>query len=66
MISCKELGVDVETYSETEIKNGAYAYADAPTFEIILIAYSLDFYSDYHDTHYSSRDVGLSVRSILE
>jgi DNA polymerase len=42
MISCKELGVDVETYSETEIKNGAYAYADAPTFEIILIAYSLD------------------------
>ncbi len=31
-----------------------------------LIAYSLDLYSDYHDMHYSSRDVGLSVRSILE
>ena len=40
----REMGVDVETYSETDIKNGAYAYADAPDpgFEIILIAYSLD------------------------
>ncbi len=39
-----EIGIDVETYSETDIKNGAYAYADAtpPGFEIILIAYSLD------------------------
>lgn len=40
----KEMGVDVETFSEVDIKNGAYAYADAqaPSFEIILVAYSLD------------------------
>jgi DNA polymerase len=46
MISSKtrEVGIDVETWSETDIKNGAYAYADAPPpgFEIMLIAYSLD------------------------
>ena len=46
MISSKtrEVGIDVETWSETDIKNGAYAYADAPPpdFEIILVAYSLD------------------------
>lgn len=46
MISSKphEVGIDVESYSETDIKNGAYAYSDAPPpgFEIILVAYSLD------------------------
>ena len=36
-----EMGVDVETFSGTDIKNGAYAYADAPDFEIILIAYKI-------------------------
>jgi len=39
----KTLAVDIETYSDAELKSvGVYAYADAPTFEVILIAYSLD------------------------
>ena len=36
-----EMGVDVETFSGTDIKYGAYAYADAPDFEIMLIAYKI-------------------------
>lgn len=36
-----EMGVDVETFSGTDIKNGAYAYADAPDFEIMLIGYKI-------------------------
>ena len=36
-----EMGVDVETFSGTDIKNGVYAYADAPDFEIMLVAYQL-------------------------
>jgi hypothetical protein len=35
------MGVDVETFSGTDIKNGAYAHADAPDFEIILVAYKI-------------------------
>ena len=38
----REMGIDVETYSGTDIGSGAYAYADAPDFEIVLVAYSLD------------------------
>ena len=39
----KTLAIDIETYSEAELKSvGAYAYADAPSFEILLIAYSLN------------------------
>lgn len=34
-----ELGIDIETYSSVDIKNGAYAYSEAPDFEILLIAY---------------------------
>lgn len=34
-----ELGIDIETFSSVEIKNGAYAYSEAPDFEILLIAY---------------------------
>ncbi len=37
----KEMGVDVETFSGVDIKNGAYAYADAPDFEIVLVAYKI-------------------------
>lgn len=37
------LGIDIETYSETDIsKAGVYAYASDPAFEILLIAYQLD------------------------
>lgn len=35
----RELAIDIETYSSVDIKNGAYAYAEAPDFEILLIAY---------------------------
>lgn len=34
--------VDIETYSSADIKLGAYAYAQAPDFEILLIGYSFD------------------------
>lgn len=34
-----ELGIDIETFSSADIKNGAYAYSEAPDFEILLIAY---------------------------
>ena len=34
-----ELGLDIETYSSVDIKNGAYAYSEAPDFEVLLISY---------------------------
>ena len=34
-----ELGIDIETFSSVDIKNGAYAYSEAPDFEILLISY---------------------------
>lgn len=37
-----ELAIDIETYSSVDIKLGAYAYSEAPDFEILLIAYSFD------------------------
>ena len=36
-----EMGVDVETFSGTDIKYGDYAYADAPDFEIMLVGYKI-------------------------
>lgn len=39
MVSSIELGIDIETFSSVDIKNGAYAYAEAPDFEILLISY---------------------------
>lgn len=37
------LAIDVETYSSRDLtKVGAYAYADAPDFEILLIAFSMN------------------------
>ena len=36
------LFVDIETYSGTEIKGGAFKYMEDPAFEILLIAYALD------------------------
>ena len=37
------MAVDIETYSEVDIRTaGAYAYAESPTFEILLIAYQID------------------------
>ena len=36
------LFVDIETYSETEIKGGAFKYMEDSAFEILLIAYAWD------------------------
>ena len=36
------LFVDIETYSSTDIKAGAFKYVEAPDFEILLIAYAWD------------------------
>lgn len=37
------MSVDIETYSSVDLKkSGVYAYASAPDFEILLIAYSID------------------------
>ena len=34
--------IDIETYSSVDIKLGAYAYAQAPDFQTLLIGYSFD------------------------
>ena len=37
------LGCDIETYSEIDLpKCGVYAYAEHPSFEILLFAYAFD------------------------
>lgn len=37
------LSLDIETYSEIDlVKCGVYAYADSPSFEILLVAYSFN------------------------
>ena len=39
----RHLSVDLETYSDVDIrKGGLYKYAQSPAFEILLIAYALD------------------------
>lgn len=38
----RHLNIDIETYSSNDIKDGVYKYVDAPDFEVLLIAYSLD------------------------
>lgn len=39
----RTMGVDIETYSSVDIREaGVYAYASAPDFDILLIAYKLD------------------------
>ena len=39
----KELSIDLETYSNVDLKkSGVYRYAESPNFEILLFAYSVD------------------------
>lgn len=39
----KTVGIDIETYSSVDIGDaGAYAYAEAPDFQILLIGYKFD------------------------
>lgn len=43
MMAMHIMNVDIETYSDVDIKTaGAYAYAESPAFEILLIAYKID------------------------
>ena len=37
------LSIDIETYSDINIKNGVYKYVDSPEFKILLFAYSYNF-----------------------
>ena len=46
MVSSIELGIDIETFSSVDIKSGAYAYSEAPDFEVLLISYK---FSDEND-----------------
>lgn len=40
----KHLSVDIETFSDVDIKRGGvFRYVDTPAFEILLFAYSVDF-----------------------
>lgn len=36
------LGIDIETYSDIDIKNGVYRYVDTDNFRILLFAYQID------------------------
>lgn len=38
----KSLSIDIETYSDNEIKLGVYKYVDSKSFEILLFGYSID------------------------
>lgn len=43
MIRSHSLGIDIETYSDRDISEcGAYAYAESPNFQILLIGYMFD------------------------
>ena len=37
-----ELAIDIETYSETDIKSGVHKYVEDPNFKILMIAYSIN------------------------
>ena len=34
-----ECGIDIETYSATDIASGAYRYSEDPDFQVLLIGY---------------------------
>ncbi|MFP5522321.1 DNA polymerase [Peptococcus simiae] len=38
----KTLAIDIETFSDADIKAGVYKYVDAPLFKILLVAYAYD------------------------
>lgn len=37
-----KLSIDIETFSDIDIKLGVYKYTDTPNFEILIFAYSID------------------------
>ena len=38
----KELSIDLETYSDVDIKHGVYKHTDTPSFEILLFSYAVN------------------------
>lgn len=43
MVKINELSIDLETYSDVDLKkSGVYRYAESPNFEILLFAYSIN------------------------
>lgn len=43
MVKMKELSIDLESYSDVDLKkSGVYRYAESQNFEILLFAYSVD------------------------
>ena len=43
MMMIKEMSIDLETYSDVDIKkSGAYRYVESPEFEILLFAVSIN------------------------
>jgi len=43
MVKTNELSIDLETYSDVDLKkSGVYRYAESPNFEILLFAYSVN------------------------
>lgn len=54
----RTLGIDVETYSDRDIQEaGAYAYADSPAFELLLIGYSFGTSESTHVIDLSELDL---------
>ncbi|MGJ1078988.1 hypothetical protein ACR77U_13180, partial [Enterococcus faecium] len=43
-----ELSIDLETFSSVDIKFGAYRYAEAPDFDILLIGYHFSDEDSYN------------------
>lgn len=41
-VTMRTLNIDIETYSSEPIKSGVYKYVEAPDFEILIIAYSIN------------------------
>lgn len=38
----EKMNIDIETYSDIDIKLGVYRYCDTPNFEVLIFAFSLD------------------------
>lgn len=67
----RRLLIDLETYSSADItKTGAFKYAEAPDFEILLLAYAWDDEPvnviDMTDTLYSGPGAGRCIRQHAE
>lgn len=62
----RTLGIDIETYSSVDITEaGAYAYVDAPDFEILLIAYRFDDGVELIDIHGLDKDGAVNLIDAL-